>query len=102
MKSVSSVEKFIVKLKILTDQQSNQFIKLVNPYLDAPRKASRKDFYITWLILNNLDSHIVKTYSKEILKDLEGLFKFMKNIPVGKNENDFINYIDSIIKKYQK
>lgn len=102
IKSIQSIEEFINKLKILTDNHSKKLIKIVNPYVAIPRKANMKDYYVLWLILTRLDIHIIKTYQEEILKDLEGLFKFMKNMLVGKNENDFINYIDAIIKQYQK
>ena len=44
----------------------------------------------------------MKTYKNQILKDLEEVFKLMKNMPENKDEKSFINYIQNIIEKYAK
>ena len=93
---------FVDKLKILSDNDDEVFLKIFNPNIDKPRKAGKNDIYITWLILQELDSHIVKTYKKDILKDLEEVFKLMKNMPESKDEKSFIDYIQNIIEKYAK
>ena len=67
-----------------------------------PTKVSKNDFYIIWLILQEIDSHIIKTYRKEILEDLEEVFKLMKNMPEDKNEKSFINFMKDVAEKYAK
>lgn len=97
---INKVNDFTDKLDILSEDDETILIKIFNPNIKVPRKGNKKDFYITWLILKELDTHIVSTYKKEILQDLEKIFKLMKNMPKDKNVNDFINYIKSIIYKY--
>lgn len=100
IKSIDNVKYFVDKLKILSNEKEELLIKIFNPHLFIPRMGSKKDFYVTWLILQNLDAHIVKTYREEILHDLEQVFKLMKNMPENRDERSFINYINDIIKKY--
>lgn len=102
LESIDRVKDFVDKLKILSDNDDEVFLKIFNPNIDKPRKAGKNDIYITWLILQELDSHIVKTYKKDILKDLEEVFKLMKNMPESKDEKSFIDYIQNIIEKYAK
>lgn len=102
IKSVDSVDIFVDKLKILSKDEENILIKIFNPNINVPRKGNKKDFYITWLILQELDTHIVSTYKQEILDDLEKIFKLMKNIPAEKDVDFFIEYITKIINKYSK
>ena len=102
IKSVDSVNNFIDKLNILSKEDDTLLIKIFNPNIKVPRQGNRKDFYITWLILQELDTHIISTYREEILKDLEELFKQMKNMPADKEVKDFIDYVKSIINEYSK
>lgn len=102
IKSVDSVNNFIDKLNILSKEDDTLLIKIFNPNIKVPRQGNRKDFYITWLILQELDTHIISTYREEILKDLEELFKQMKNMPADKKVKEFINYVKSIINEYSK
>lgn len=100
--SINSVNDFVDKLKILSGDDENILIRIFNPNIKVPRKGNRKDFYITWMILKKLDIHIIKTYKKEILADLEEAFKLMKNIPANKDVKFFIGYIKKIIDRYSK
>lgn len=99
---LDSVNSFVDKLKILSSEDPNILLKIFNPNIAKPRKGSKKDFYITWLILRPLDLHVVETYNNDILKDLEKAFKLMKNMPEAKNVNSFIDYIKDMISKYSK
>ena len=100
--SINSVNDFVDKLKILSEDDESILIRIFNPNIKVPRKGNRKDFYITWMILKKLDVHIIKTYKKEILADLEEAFKLMKNMPANKDVNFFIGYISKIIDRYSK
>lgn len=100
-KSLEAVEEFIDKLNHLISNK-DELIKIFNPYLEVPRTGSMKDFYILWLILNNFDLHIIKTYHTSILKDLDKLFKLMKKMPLNKTEEYFIENMKALIDKYQK
>ncbi len=102
LKSIEAVNYFVDKLKILSDNNEDVLIKIFNPHIDIPRMGNKKDFYVTWLILQKLDTHIIKTYRQEILKDLEQVFKQMKNMPKNRDENSFINYLKDIVNKYSK
>lgn len=100
IKSIGNVKHFVDKLEILSNGDEKLLIKIFNPHISTPRMGNKKDFYVTWLILQNLDTHIVKTYREEILLDLEQVFKLMKNMPENRDEKSFINYINDVIKKY--
>ncbi len=102
LKSINTVNDFIDKLKILSNGKDEVLIKIFNPYIKNPTKVSKNDFYIIWLILQETDSHIVKTYRKEILEDLEEVFRLMKNMPEDKDEKSFINLIRDVAEKYAK
>lgn len=102
LKSIDNVKDFADKLRILSNDDDQILIKIFNPHVDKPRKAGKNDIYITWLILQEIDLHIVKTYKNQILKDLEEVFKLMKNMPENKDEKSFIDYIQKIIEKYTK
>ncbi len=102
LKSINSVNDFVDKLKILSEDDEDILIKIFNPNIRIPRKGNRKDFYIIWLILQNLDTHIVKTYKKKLLKDLEEIFRMMKNMPANADVKSFIDYVKDIIKRYTK
>lgn len=102
IKCVDAVSKFTEKLKILSDGDNNILLKIFNPYIKTPRRGNKKDFYITWLILHDLDTHVIETYKKEILADLEKIFKLMKNMPELKDTNSFVEYIKDVISNYSK
>lgn len=102
LNSIESVNSFVEKLKILSEDDENILIRIFNPHIKIPRKGNKKDFYITWLILQELDTHIIKTYKEEILGELEEVFKLMKNMPNNRDEKSFINYIKNVINEYSK
>lgn len=102
LKSINSVNDFVDKLKILSEDDEDILIKIFNPNIRIPRKGNRKDFYIIWLILQKLDTHVVKTYKKQLLKDLEEIFKMMKNMPADSDVKSFIEYVKDVIKKYSR
>ena len=99
---LDDVNLFVDKLKILSSKDPNILLRIFNPNIAKPRKGNKKDFYITWLILRPLDLHVVETYKDAILKDLEKIFKTMKNMPESKDVDTFISYIKDIISKYSK
>ncbi len=99
---VDAVRKFTEKLEILSSGDNNILLKIFNPYIKNPKRGNKKDFYITWLVLHDLDTHVIKTYRKEILTDLEKIFKLMKNMPDIKDTNSFVDYIKDVISKYSK
>lgn len=102
LNSIDSVNVFIEKLRILSENDENVLIRIFNPYIRIPRNGNKKDFYITWLILQELDTHIIRTYKESILEDLEEVFKLMKNMPKNRDEKSFINYIKNVINEYSK
>lgn len=97
---LNNVQLFVKKLDILVEDNYDKLIKILNPYIDNIRKGSMKDFYLLWLILENLDNHILKTYKSNILNDLSAIFKLMKNMPLNKDVDYFLSYIKEVIKKY--
>jgi hypothetical protein len=99
IKSVNEVNVFAEKLKILSNHQTEKLIKIFNPYI-TPRTGNKSDFYITWLIVHELDIHLITTYKDEIMKDLEELFKIMKKMPEGKEEKYFIHCLTEVRDKY--
>lgn len=101
-KSINSVNDFIDKLNILAKEGDEQFFKIFNPYMKKPRRITKNDFYIIWLLLQEIDVHIVKTYRNELIKDMEDIFKLMKNMPENKDEKYFISYVKNIGEKYSR
>ena len=102
IKCLEKVEIFIEKLKILTSNNSEKMIKIINPYLNKPRKGNMKDFYVLWIILQEFDKHIISTYNNEILNEIGALFKMMKKMPENSNIDDFLNFLSAIIQKYSQ
>jgi len=102
LSSVNSVNDFVEKLKILSDNDEKILINAFNPNRARAIKGDKNCFYITWLILQELDSHIIQTYRKNILNDLKEIFKLMQDMPKDKNENDFLDDVKGIIRKYSK
>lgn len=100
LEHINCVNDFVSKLKILSEKNEDILIKIFNPNLKVARNGNKKDFYVTWLILKELDTHMISTYKEEILKDLEKVFKYMKNMPEDKNVKDFIDYMQSIANHY--
>lgn len=96
------VEEFADKILLLTNDDYFKLITIFNPYIEVPRTGSMKDFYITWIIINSFNEHIIKTYQEEILNDLSELFKLMKKMPNGKDEKLFIENMNYLINKYTK
>ena len=101
-KSIDSVNDFIDKLNILAKEGDEQFFKIFNPYMKKPRRITKNDFYIIWLLLQEIDVHIVKTYRNELIKDMEDIFKLMKNMPENRDEKYFISYVKNIGEKYSR
>ncbi len=102
MQSIERVSDFADKLKVLTGDEEGRLFKIFNPNTNRQTLGKKNDFYLMWLILNKIDIHIVLTYRKEILNDLEGIFKLVKNMPAGKTQADFIEHVKSVIDKYAK
>lgn len=102
MQSIERVSDFADKLKVLTGDEDGRLFKIFNPNTNRQTLGKKNDFYLMWLILNKIDIHIVLTYRKEILNDLEGIFKLVKNMPAGKTEATFIEHVKSVIDKYAK
>lgn len=100
--SVNSVNSFVDKLKILSDDDYRKLIKMLNPNRIVSIRGDKNCFYIMWLILQELDVHIIQTYKKEIVEDFKKMFSLMQNMPKDKDENDFIEYVKSILKNYSK
>lgn len=100
--SVNSINNFVDKLKIISNDDYKELIRLLNPNRRKPVRGDKNCFYIMWLIFRELDIHIVQTYKKEILEDFQKMFSLMQNMPKDKDENDFINYVKSLIRKYNK
>lgn len=94
LKSIDTVNELIDKLKILSQGNEEVLLRIFNPYLTKPRIGNKKDFYLTWLILRDLDLHVVNTYKDEILKDLEKIFKLMKHVPEKMDIKEFKNLIN--------
>lgn len=102
LNSVNAVNDFVDKLKVLSENNEKILIDVFNPNRPKAIKGDKNCFYITWLILQELDTHIIQTYREELLKDLKEIFKLMQDIPKDKHEKDFIDYVKSIIRKYRK
>lgn len=99
---LKSVEIFIEKLDILFKDDYSQLIQILNPYISNPRKGSMKDFYLMWLILDQLDKHILTTYKLNILSSLSEIYRLMKNMPSQKDLDYFFDYTKSMVKKFKK
>lgn len=94
------VKIFSEKLKILSDNHNERLIKIFNPNIAFPKKGNVKDFYITWLFLNNFNMHFISTYKNELFKELEEIFNLMKNMPEHETEKNFIQYVARKINIY--
>lgn len=93
---------YVQKIKIISADNHEILVKAANLYQFEPKRVTKNDIYVMWLMLQKIDLHIVKTYKKELLEDLKEIFKIMKNMPDGEDEKSFIDFIDKIIEKYQK
>ncbi|MBQ9659160.1 MAG: DUF262 domain-containing protein [Clostridia bacterium] len=101
LNSVNAVEDFVEKLKVIFEDE-DALIKVLNPTKTKSKKGSKNSFYIMWLILQEFDLHIIQTYKKELVEYLKEVFKLMQNMPKDKKEDDFMDYVKSIISKYSK
>lgn len=99
---LDNVTLFTEKLKILCNNDKYTLIKIFNPNIAKPQIGNKKDFYLTWLILHNVDFHVIKTYREDILVDLEKIFKLMKNMPQYSDVVSFLDCVKDIIEKYEK
>lgn len=102
LNSVNKVNDFIDRLKVLSDNDEKMLIKILNPNKPKSVKGDRNCFYIIWLILQELDTHIIQTYKEDLIQDLEEIFKLMQNMPKNKSEKDFMEYVKNTITKYNK
>ncbi len=98
--SLDKVQQFVNKLELLRVDNRNCLIEIFNPYLIKARKVNMKDFYIMWLILADLDTHIIKTYRDDILNEIKNIFNLMKNVPENINVEFFIDNIRLFVDKY--
>lgn len=102
LKSVNAVNDFVDKLKILSNNNEKVLINIFSPNESKQIKRDKNCFYIMWLILQELDTHIIETYKEEILQNFKETFKLMRNMPNDKSEQDFIDYVKDIICQYSK
>lgn len=102
MNDIALVENFMEKIELLFNKNYDNLIKILNPYIETPRKGSAKDFYLLYLFLKNLNTHIINTYKEDILNDIQSIYRFMKKIPENKQAEDFIKYLLQIIYKYDQ
>ena len=102
LECLEEVKRFVNKMKILSDGDSSQLIRIFNPYLSVARRGSMKDFYVMWLLFQTIDNHVIKTYRLQLLDDLERIFKLMKKMPKGKAEDFFMDNMIAFIEKYQE
>lgn len=100
--SINAVKDFMDKLKLLSNNDEKLLMNVLNPNNPKSTKVDKNCFYIMWLILQELDTHIIRTYREELLKDLKELFKLMQNMPKNKKEKDFLDYVNNVISKYRK
>ena len=99
---VDLVKEFSNKLKILCDDDMEKFKKLLNPIRMKKKKNDKNCFYILWLILKDLDTHVISTYKKEIYNKIAELFALIQDMKKNKTINDIKRQIRSIIKSYSK
>lgn len=102
LECVNSVNDFVNKLKILSEGNDEKLIRIFNPNVPNAKKGSKKDFYIVFLILQELDNHIIETYKEAILKDLKDIFILMKNMPNEGEATQFIKHIEGVVNKYKE
>ena len=102
LNSIEAVDEFSKKLKVLSNEDETILLKIFNPNIKKPRIGNKKDFYLTWMILRNLDEQVIKTYKNEILNDLEQIFKIMKHVPNGMTVEGFKEEMNNMINKYSK
>lgn len=99
LNSIDKVEHFAEKIKVLFDEDYDKLNKILNPYKNI-KKARAKDFYLLFLILQEFNMHIIKTYRLDIINDIESIYKYMKKIPNNIEATDFFNYCKKLISKY--
>ena len=99
--SIGIVKEFTEKLEILFEGNRAKLKTIFNPYIKNPEKANLTDFYVIFLILKELDTHIVRTYKKEILEDLTQIFRKMKKM-CSENVKAWIEDIEKRLKEYKK
>lgn len=99
---LDNVNLFTEKLNFLCNNDNSILIKIFNPNIAKPQIGNKKDFYLTWLILHDIDFHVIITYRESILTDLEKLFKLMKNMPHSSDVMSFLDCVKDIIEKYKK
>ncbi len=100
--SIDEIEVFIEKIKLLFDENYNKLGEIINPYKKGEKKVRAKDFYILFLIIQELNYHIIKTYKQDILKDIYNMYCFMKKTPDYIQPDDFIKYTKNLLCKYSK
>lgn len=102
IESIEKISEFGDKLRILEGDEEGRLLRIFNPNTDRKLLGKKNDFYLLYLILKELDLHVVLTYRKDILESLEEIYKLTKDMPMGKNENDFIWHVNEEIAKYKK
>lgn len=102
LECIDVVSDFVDKLKVLSNHNEKELLKILNPTKEKPTKGDKNCFYIMWLVLKELDTHLIKTYHLELQNEFKQLFKLMQNMPKDKDEKDFIEAVKSIIREYSK
>lgn len=113
MCSISDLEKFIKKLKILLIREdSDHFSEIDDDLLKTELNElmqieglSRRmtNLYILWALLNSVNYERIKIDAPQINTEIKQIFADLKNISEDENPIDFfLNIIDYLNTKYQK
>lgn len=102
IEAINQVDIFVKKLKILFDDKGDGLCKIFNPYNEAVKKVRAKDFYLLYVIMQELNMHVVETYKKEIVETITEIYKLMKHTPEDMNNTTFLQYTRNMINEYKK
>lgn len=96
LESIESVELFIEKIKVLTNNDFDYLDRIFDPLYSSKRSRTNQNFYFLWIILGKYSKSQLESKFDEIRKSISDLYLQMQNYPDSKSVDDFFLAIDSL------
>lgn len=118
LESVRQIKSFFKKVKYVmldADKSSEEVFPYIQSELDEVFKSGKdpkyfrrtmQDFYLLWVILNEVNFEMVKLHRLTMKKEVADIFLYLKNIPESdwsnlKGYHNFLKVVDNFKSKYK-
>ncbi|CUP37119.1 Protein of uncharacterised function DUF262 [[Eubacterium] contortum] len=92
--SVDQVHIFFEKLQILTGENFENFNQLIMHKKSNVQSKTNQNFYLLWIMLNNVSKEKLRLNSNEIHSKIAELFTIVQDVPDNLTINNFIETIE--------